>query len=284
MRPLYPFKDTTSPADTGRGENLRQGRNMASNENNVQGDGNVIGQGNTVSVFINKPQNTVHHHHGGSGGGGGGGRGGASGGDQRPAILGLASIGIFAMCFAAFQFSRHAPQFYGVAVVVAALLGLLGLGLTLWHAWEEMPWGTCSHPSFVAILSAGFLICTVGAWREHPQELLRIANQTTSAKQFWCSLNDLGHLLALKHLFGYIAIALGLLLLVPHAFRALGRHALESTSSMWRLFAKIAPVWTGVLALALVGLGWFVTVADPADYLGDLVRGANFLMCPASRN
>lgn len=166
----------------------------------ISGDGNVVGSHNSVTV----QKRVVNNHHSKS-----------EEKENGQLFFALLILLGFAAAFMSYYFAKYSDHIYISARVVSLfefLLAMLGAYL---HRHDEdyvQLWKYLAAATVAAVIS----VVLMEGHAAYPSELLTMANQTDSLKNFWCGLNVYGRQIALLHALTVgIGLAISTLILIP---------------------------------------------------------------------
>lgn len=233
--------------------------NIRGRDISISGDGNAVGDNNRLTVVKHEKH---HHHHQSSSS-----RSGAGGSSEEvaPLVFGLGFLMIAACVVGSYLFALHASVVY---IVLHLLLGaeLVAAAVMLYQGFDED--GVLDPKLIVmlvlSMLASGVLLAVHASYQE---DLTTIAQAASSAKQFWCSMNDYGRELALLHavtgVFGFGAGSLFLALptaaMLAERFLGFGVEGLARTLSE-RLSSWVTIVFSAILLMGAsylhTGDGW----------------------------
>jgi hypothetical protein len=164
------------------------------------GDGNVVGSHNSVTV----QKRVVNNHHSKS-----------EEKENRQLVFALLILVGFAAAFMSYYFAKYSDYIYISARFVSlieVLLAVLGAYLHL----EDEDYMSVYKYLLAATVTAVISVVLMEGHENYPAQLLDMANQSGSLKDFWCGLNVYGRQVALLHALTIgIGLAISTLVLMP---------------------------------------------------------------------
>ena len=107
------------------------------------------------------------------------------------------------------------------------------------------------------------------AWRTYPPAVVEHANAVASMREFWCGLTDHGHGVAVQHVLAAAAIALGLVLNLPHAFAGFFAYLSGEYTPITKMSYRAASAPVAAIAWFLVlTAGFVLAYLEPSTFSG----------------
>jgi hypothetical protein len=227
----------------------------------ISGNGNIVGDGNSV---VYKSQKNIHNH---------GGRD-KDADDSKHIFFGLMCSAALGCAIVSYFFAQHAQAIYVGLRVASGLEFVLSVALALLVARNEQGW--FSGKAFaVMLLSAIASLVLHFAHSSYREDLTQLALASSGAVNFWCSLSQYGHQVALLH----AATAFGALLACTCMTMPLIDVAMMEVSGEVFKLRKLATVLLAVSAPLVFGVGYLHSNAGWESWT-ELVKAPPTFFCP----